>query len=126
MDNLLSGFIGAVLGVVASSILYWYDRYVAAKLTLSDRLYILFQNVYWGDPNLDVYKTWDASIRELWNPYNTALYFTLRFKREDLRKAWQNYKGEKTEVMEELEREGMIVDNKNAPRNREEFVGRIH
>lgn len=126
VSNLLSGLIGALVGILSTFVLYWHDRYVTAKLVLTDRLYILFQDVFWSGSNLDIYKTWDASIRDLWNPYSTVLYFTPWFRRRSLRKAWENYKGEKREVMEQLELEGMIVDNKNAPKNGEEFVRRIH
>jgi hypothetical protein len=118
-SNLFSGLVGALFGIVVTLVLYWHSRYTSAKRALSDRLTILRHDVWWNCTDSEVFKTWDASLKEIWLLYNALFDFAL-WKRRRIRNAWERYKGVNREVMEKLQ--GEVFDSKMAPKNKQEFL----
>ncbi|MFH0771291.1 MAG: hypothetical protein V1933_01570 [Candidatus Omnitrophota bacterium] len=126
LDMIFSGFIGSVIGVIATIGLYWHSRYISTKRAIVDRLSILQHDVYWNYSESDVFKTWDASLKEIWVLYNAFMDFAPPIKKGKACRAWKNYKGEDQKTIKELANEGWIVDNKKPPKNKNEFLYKIY
>ena len=126
IGQLLSGFIGVAFGVATTIFLYWFNRYTTARHALIDRLLLLKHDVHWDCNPSDVFKTWDASLKEVWLLYNAFIPIAPPIlRRGRVRKAWRDYKGEDHDTMKKLANEGIIVDSKAAPKNKEEFLHKI-
>jgi hypothetical protein len=128
IKQLFSGFIGVVFGVATTVFLYWFNRYTIARHDLINYLSLLLHDVHWDcNPSpSDVFKTWDASLKEVWLLYNAFIPIAPPIlRRGRVRKAWRDYKGEDHDTMKKLANEGIIVDNKTAPKNKDEFLHKI-
>jgi len=126
IGQLLSGFVGVVFGIAATIFLYWFNRYTTARHALIDRLLFLRHDVHWTCAPADVFKTWNASLKEIWLLYNAFIPIALPIlRRGRVRQAWRDYKGEDHDTMKKLANEGIIVDNKAAPKNKVEFLHKI-
>jgi len=124
--NLFSGIIGALIGVAITVILYWHSRYISTKRALIDRLSILKHDVFWNCYDQDIFRTWDVSLKEIWLLYNAVFDFVPFWKRTSMQNAWGNYKGEDCDTVKKLSNQGIIVDSKMAPKNKDEFLHRIN
>jgi hypothetical protein len=72
-----------------------------------------------------VFVRWNETLKEIWALYNAFMDFAPPIKRGRVRKAWKNYKGEDRNVAEKLADQGIIVDSKLPPKNKEEFLHKI-
>ena len=124
-DIIFSGLIGSILGVAVTIGLYWHSRYISTKRVLIDMLSILLHDVHWNCSEPDVFKTWDASLKEIWVLYNAFMDFAPPIKRGRVRRVWENYKGEDHDTVEKFANEGRIVDSKASPKNKDEFLHKI-
>ena len=122
-DVIFSGLIGGVLGAVVIIGLYWHSRYSSTKRALVDRLTILLHDVWWNCSESDVFKTWDASLKEILVLHNAFMDFAPPIKKGRVRKAWEQYKGINQEIMKELE--GQVFDSKMHPKGKQEFLHKI-
>jgi len=121
---IFSGLIGAILGAAIAVGLYWHGRYISAKRALADRLIILRHDVWWNCNDSEIFKVWDASLKEIWLLYNALSDFTPFWKRKKITKAWDVYKGINHKIMEELRYQ--VFDSKLPPKNKQEFLQKIN
>lgn len=80
---IFSGLIGSVIGVIVTIGLYWYNRYISTRRALVDRLTILLHDVHWNCDKSDIFKTWDASLKDIWVLYNAFMDFATYQKRQN-------------------------------------------
>jgi len=120
-----TGLILSCIGVIVTICLYWHSRYISTKRPLVNRLSTLLYDVHYNCSEPDVYKTWDESLKEIWVLYNAYRDFASPFKRGRLRKAWENYKGENPDRLKNLANDGIIVDIKTPPKNKDDFLHKI-
>lgn len=125
IDIIFSGFIGSVIGVVVTIGLYWHSRYISTKRSLVDRLSILLHDVHWNCSDPDVHKTWDTSLKDIWVLYNAFMDFAPPIKRGRVRNVWENYKGGGHDTAKKLANDGIIVDSKASPKDKNEFLHKI-
>jgi hypothetical protein len=125
--QLFSGLIGVAFGVAATVFLYWFNRYTIARHELINCLSLLLHDVHWNCDSSDVFETWDASLKKVWLLYNAFISVSPPIlRRGRVRKAWRDYKGEDHDRMKKLAKEGRIVDDKAAPKDKEEFLRKIN
>ena len=124
-SNFFSGLVGALLGILCTLLLYWHGRYSSTRRVLADRLIILRHDVWWNckDNVDDVFKTWDASLKELWILFNAHYEFALFWKRRSVCKAWEKYKGSDLEIQKNLPD---VADTKMNPKSKPEFIQNIN
>ena len=105
-SNLFSGLIGALIGIVVTVMLYWHSRYTSTKRALSDRLTILRHDVWWNRTDSEVFKMWDASLKEIWLLYNALFDFAPFWKRRRIRtprsKSPSRYKARRERIRKPL------------------------
>ena len=124
-SNLLSGIIGALIGVTATIVLYWHSRYISAKRALADKLIILRHDVWWNCNDSEIFKTWDASLKEIWLLYNAVFDFAPFWKKKHIQNGWEKYKGEDHKIMEKSLGDVQVFDTKRSPKNKQEFLQNI-
>jgi len=122
-SNLLSGIIGAIIGVAATIVLYWHSRYISTKRALVDRLITLRYDVWYNCTDADIFKQWDTTLKEIWLLYNALFDFAPFWKRKSIAKAWDTYKGIDHKIMEKLR--DQVFDSKLPPKNKQEFLHKI-
>ena len=122
ISQLLSGLIGSLLGVAATLVLYLASRRSSTKRALADRLIILRYDVWWDCTDADVFKIWDASLKELWILFNAYYEFAPLWRRRRVRKAWEKYKGVNHYILDHLPN---VPDTKMFPKSKEEFIQNI-
>jgi len=122
MSQLLSGLIGSLIGVLVTLIIYWDSRRTSTKRSLEDRLLILRHDVWFTCTAADVFKTWDASLHELWILFNAYYDFAPFWRRGRVRQAWDKYKGTNNYVLKHLPN---VPDSKMSPKSKDEFIQNI-
>jgi hypothetical protein len=125
MDKFIIGFGGVLVGAIVTIALYWHSRYSSAKQALYNRLSLILYDVQWNCESSQnaIFKMWDPSLKELLPLYNDVMLFAPPFKRDKIRKAWQEYKGENQAIMKGLANE--ITDSKMFPKSKQEFKLKI-
>ncbi len=121
-SNFFSGVVGALFGVLATLCMYLHSRYSATRRALSDRLIILRYDIWWNCTDADVFKAWDASLKELWVLFNAYYDFTPFWRRRRVREAWEKYKGVNHYIMDNLPE---VPDTKMFPKSKEDFIQNI-
>ncbi len=122
ISQLLSGLIGSLIGVLVTLIIYWDSRRTATKRAIKDRLLILSDHVWFTCTDSDVFKTWDASLNELWILFNAYYDYAPFWRRRRIRKAWEKYKGVNNYVLKHLPN---VPDSKMFPKSKDEFIQNI-
>jgi hypothetical protein len=122
--NLLSGFIGAVLGAVAGSAttiaIYWHSNISSARLRLKNKLTLLRHHIWWDVKDDAVFKDWEGSLADLWEMYHVYYSWSLFWKKKKLDRAWYGYKGTNEEMV------AITPDSKRPPSGRKDLLDRIN
>jgi len=122
ISQLYSGLIGSLIGVTITLILYLDSRRTSTKRALADRLLILRYDVWFDCSETDVFKTWDASLKELWVLFNAYYDYVPFWKRCRVRKAWEKYKGVNHYILTNLP---SVPETKMFPKSKDEFIQNI-
>ncbi|MBI3379074.1 MAG: hypothetical protein HY035_11855 [Nitrospirae bacterium] len=121
-SNFFSGLVGTLFGVIATLAIYLHSRYTASRRALADRLIILRYDVWWNCTDTDVFKTWDASLKDIWILYNAYYDVAPLWRRRSIKKAWDKYKGVNHYILDHLPN---VPDVKMFPKSKEEFIQNI-
>jgi hypothetical protein len=97
VDSLVSGFIGAFVGVFAAFLIHDYSNWRKARQNLRDRLLELrcVKVFVPGDPFTDYRALYNDSFTEVWKLFLAYRDSEPFFRRARLDEAWLQYKGQK-------------------------------
>jgi hypothetical protein len=122
ISQLLSGLIGSLLGVTVTLVIYLESRRASTKRAIEDRLLILRHDVWFTCADADVFKAWDASLKELWILFNAYYDYAPFWRRPRVRRAWEKYKGVNHYILDNLPN---VPETKMFPKSKEEFIQNI-
>jgi hypothetical protein len=96
LDNLASGFIGAILGVLASFAIYFHANWRSARNQLRAKLIDMksVEAAYVGN-GIDYIARYKATFKEMWNLVLTYRNTLPCFFRGRIDRAWVEYTGNK-------------------------------